>query len=98
MRWFNTKCDARRGDAMEGFRILEEKVVALIESIEKLRAENVRLLKENKTLIHELDALKKSISFNKKNDEKSVEEKKQAQAMIEDLIKNVDHIIMSMNN
>ncbi len=78
---------------MELLKTLEEKISALMNLVNSLKAENVQLCKKNSTLretIEQLQVIEKSSLQDK---EKFSNEKALTKSVVDDLIKNIDALV-----
>lgn len=82
---------------METLSVLEKKVVSLIDTIRQLKAENARLIEENRQLESKLTVMQGAVRDDAKRVEELDQEKELTKMVVEDLIKSIDSLVESEN-
>lgn len=77
---------------MERLKVLEEKIVQLVDVIKSLKAEKASLVKENAKLQKKVGSLELSVLSDKKKIDK---EKELTKEVVDELIKSIDTLVGS---
>lgn len=78
---------------MDAFKVLEEKVVLLVERVASLKKENESLLQKNEELQAKISALEESLLADTRQLDSLNAEKEVTKMVVDDLIKNIDALI-----
>lgn len=78
---------------MDAFKVLEEKIVLLVERVAYLKKENETLLQKNDELQAKVTALEESLLADTRHIDSLHAEKEVTKMVVDDLIKNIDALI-----
>ena len=80
---------------MKALTKLEEKIAALVNAIQRLKADNAVLVEENARLTEKLELVESSIMTSTERIELLDQEKARTKMVVDDLIKNIDSLVKS---
>jgi len=80
---------------MKALDLLEQKIVSLIELVQKLRAENVALAEKNAQLVAHVKGLENSMLASGSRIEEFNQEKVITKKVVDSLIKEIDSLVKS---
>lgn len=78
---------------MEVLKVLEDKIIALVDTITTLKADNRRLTEKNEELNAELELMQKSILEGSEKASALSKEKTDTVTLVDDLIKSIDSLV-----
>ena len=78
---------------METLAILEERIIALIQSIKELKSEKATLSKEKDQLLHHIEKIENSLLKNNKSMEELNLEKQTTRQVVDDLINSIEDLL-----
>ena len=83
------------GGVMASIKVLEDKLVGLLELVKDLKTENAKLAEENAQLAAKLVMLESSLRDDSQRMDEFEREKERAKLVIDDLIKSIDSLVGS---